>query len=353
MSCLYLELRKPGSPQMGGRDPVARDLTTPKDLTTRPSCGRPSWKQRPGATLLALHGSPPQQDHDPRVQIDPGRDARTAGVDPTDRRQRVWEEQLCPGFWPLERNRPREPSELRQASGGPEGLLHFGQKRTEHLILDLGFGQNGYRVQLAPSQDDSLFFEQEVCSFQGHGYPTPYTESLGSSHVESHLATEALRRPDKVASHVLRSMRSWKVYHFHDTGPTARVKQLCDIDDNGFLREDGANLAAFLWRLKESAAPQYAQILSTIRKVTPFFDEFQLREIPRSPEKTRLEWPVHLPCNAAASATTAGNRTPRRARAWPPPVCHPGSGELAAGRVPQNSGDRLNAVGNARKPVRA
>jgi predicted ATPase len=237
--------------------------------------------------------------------------------------------------------------------GGPEGLLHFGQKRTEHLILDLGFGQNGYRVQLAPSQDDSLFFEEEVCSFQGHGYPTPYTESLGSSHVESHLATEALRRPDKVASHVLRSMRSWKVYHFHDTGPTARVKQLCDIDDNGFLREDGANLAAFLWRLKESAAPQYAQILSTIRKVTPFFDEFQLREIPRSPEKTRLEWPVHLPCNAAASATTAGNRTPRRARAWPPPVCHPGSGELAAGRVPQNSGDRLNAVGNARKPVRA
>jgi len=174
--------------------------------------------------------------------------------------------------------------------GGPEGLLYFGQKTTEHLALDLRFGPNAYRVRLAPSRDDSMFFEEELCSFWGRGYSEPFVVPLGSSHVESQLATEAKRSQGKVASHVLESMRSWKVYHFHDTGPSAKVKQLGDVDDNLFLREDAANLAAFLWRLKETAAPQYAQIVSTIRKVTPFFDQFQLREIPRTQEKTRLEW---------------------------------------------------------------
>jgi predicted ATPase len=174
--------------------------------------------------------------------------------------------------------------------GGPEALLHFGQKATESLDLNLHFGANGYQLSLAPSQDDSLFFINETCSFQGEAYSTPFVVDLGGAHVESQLTAEAARHPGRIASHVLASIRSWKVYHFHDTSPTARVKQLGDLDDNGFLREDAANLAAFLLRLKQTAPPQYHQIVAAVRSVAPFFDDFQLRELPRSPEKTRLEW---------------------------------------------------------------
>jgi predicted ATPase len=176
--------------------------------------------------------------------------------------------------------------------GGPDSLLHFGQKVTERLKINLQFGQNAYRITLLPSQDDSLFFEEEVCEFWlgPTKSPNPYVESMGSAHIESRLAEGAKRKPGKVASHVLRSVQSWKVYHFHDTSPTAKVKQVCSIDDNESLRSDASNLAAFLWRLRDQHPAQYAQIVGAIRSVAPFFDEFQLREIPRSPGQTRLEW---------------------------------------------------------------
>jgi len=177
---------------------------------------------------------------------------------------------------------------LRQ--GGPECLLHFGQKTTNHLEIQLEFGRSGYRLLLAPTQADSLFIEAEICSFSSPGYARPYVEQIGTAQQESQLQMEASRRPGKVASYVLDSLSSWRVYHFHDTSPTAKVKQLCSIDDNAVLREDASNLPAFLWRLRDTAPPQYAQIVATIRHVAPFFQDFQLRELPRSPDKTRLEW---------------------------------------------------------------
>src|SRR5690606_12221795 len=115
-------------------------------------------------------------------------------------------------------------------------------------------------------------------------------ERLGRAHDESRLQVEAQRNAGKVASHVFDSVSSWRVYHFHDTSPIAKVKQLCDVDDNVILRDDASNLAAFLWCLRETAKPQYAQIVSTIRKATPFFQDFRLRELPLTPGKTRLEW---------------------------------------------------------------
>jgi len=174
--------------------------------------------------------------------------------------------------------------------GGPESLLHFGQKTTEHVAIDLVFGPNAYRLILAPTQGDSLFVKEELCYYWGPGQSRPYTEPLGTAHAESQLQTEAFRQPGKVASYVLDSISSWRVYHFHDTSPASKVKQLCDIGDNAVLRKDAGNLAAFLLRLRDTALPQYTQIVSTIRKVAPFFLDFQLREVPGSPGKTRLEW---------------------------------------------------------------
>lgn len=172
--------------------------------------------------------------------------------------------------------------------GGPERLLHFGQKTTERIEIELAFGRNGYRLVLAPTYSDSLFVEDERCFYRGPGYTRPYTAEIGTTHGESQLQKEALRKP--VAKYVLDSVSSWRVYHFHDTSPTAKVKQLCDIDDNAVLRKDASNLAAFLWRLRDTARSQYEQIVATIRMVAPFFHDFQLRELPQSPGMTRLEW---------------------------------------------------------------
>ncbi|HEY6728645.1 MAG TPA: AAA family ATPase [Polyangiaceae bacterium] len=177
-----------------------------------------------------------------------------------------------------------------QRQGGPECLLHFGQKTTERIEIGLRFGQNAYRLILAPTQADSLFIDEELCYFWLTDHAKPYEEGIGTAQLESQLQSVAKRRPGRVASYVLESLSSWRVYHFHDTSQTAKVKQLCDIDDNAVLRQDAANLAPFLWRLRDTAPAQYAQIVSTIRDVAPFFHDFQLRALPLSPGKTRLEW---------------------------------------------------------------
>lgn len=44
---------------------------------------------------------------------------------------------------------------------------------------------------------------------------------------------------------VVPAMHSWRLYHFHDTSSSALVKQIHNVNDNEYLREDARNLAAF------------------------------------------------------------------------------------------------------------
>jgi predicted ATPase len=173
--------------------------------------------------------------------------------------------------------------------GGPDALLTYGRRHTERLTIDLRFGSNRYRANLIPTEADELIFEDEVCFFYRDGHPTPYALSLDSAgRKETRLQEKG--STEAIAKHVLEAMRGWRVYHFHDTSPAARVKQLGDIGDNALLRADAANLAAFLLNLRDTQQAQYRQIVETVRLVAPFFHDFQLRPNPSSPEKIRLEW---------------------------------------------------------------
>lgn len=178
-------------------------------------------------------------------------------------------------------------------SGGASALLHHGPKRTEQVTFKFFFGQNGYEALLGAAEGDTLFFETERCWFHGRGYSEPYGVPLGAGHRESRLAEDAVFRPGKVASHVLNTLRSWSVYHFHDTSRTATVKQKGKLDDNVSLRPDASNLAAFLFRLREAAQPSYKRIVAAVRQVAPFFDDFELRPDPLSEDRIQLEWREH------------------------------------------------------------
>ncbi len=177
-------------------------------------------------------------------------------------------------------------------AGGADSLLHFGSKTTDEIRFGLTFGQNGYEAALAPAADDSLFFAMEQCWYHERDrYPDPLYVRLGSGHRETELYEES-RRHERVviADHVIRNIRSWRLYQFHDTSASARVKQTGDIGDNAFLRSDAGNLAAFLYMLRETQRPHYDRIVNTIRLVAPFFDDFNLRPSPLNPSKIQLEW---------------------------------------------------------------
>lgn len=174
--------------------------------------------------------------------------------------------------------------------GGAAGLLHFGPKVTRQIAVRLTFGPNTYEVRLARAAGDELFFESEECSFQGKDFDRPYCLPLGAGHKESNLKREASADPRRIASYVLSSVRSWKIYHFHDTSDSARLKQKQPIDDNAILRPDASNLAAYLRRLQQTDESAYRRIVMSVRLVAPFFDDFALRPDPIRSDLIQLEW---------------------------------------------------------------
>lgn len=176
-------------------------------------------------------------------------------------------------------------------SGGPDAILTNGTKHTSELEIRLDFGPNGYKAAFSPSHSDELIFADEECWYIGARHSKPYDILLGSGHRETRLPQEVQRHRKKgIASHVQSSLLDWKVYHFHDTSASAKVKGPSDINDNVLLRPDAGNLAAFLMLLRDRYRSKYDQIVRTIQLVAPFFEDFSLRPDPRNESKTRLEW---------------------------------------------------------------
>lgn len=175
--------------------------------------------------------------------------------------------------------------------GGAGTFLHFGEKTTDEIEVELRFGPNGYHCVWAPTVDGSLFFSKEACLFWGDYKSSVHREFLGSGHKESKLPGAAKRMPRKVPGYVMAALESWRLYHFHDTSDSAKVKKAGEINDNLYLRSDAGNLAAFLYRLKEGGAGSYYEaIRDAVRQVAPFFDDFVLRPDPVAKDSIRLEW---------------------------------------------------------------
>ncbi|KQU81140.1 chromosome segregation protein SMC [Rhizobacter sp. Root16D2] len=183
------------------------------------------------------------------------------------------------------------------AAGGPDALLHFGRKTTEEMRAELYFGSHhGYKFNLRPTQDNRMMFAREVLWWNFRGEQQPHT-----GHFETRFAEPA--EHDSIQDAVVSAMRSWRVHHFHDTGATALVKQIHAINDNEYLREDGRNLAAFLYRLQQHHAAHYKRIVKSIQLVAPSFGDFHLRPTVGNAEKIQLEWTEagqDAPFNASA-----------------------------------------------------
>jgi predicted ATPase len=171
-------------------------------------------------------------------------------------------------------------------SGGADSLLHYGSRNTRELFFRLRMGANGYEARLAPDERDRLFFTEEHLWIQRDGKPED--TSWGSGHRETELFN-VLFDPQAVAGSI-DILRGRRVYHFHDTSSEAAVQKTGDLHDNDFLRSDAANLAAFLYYLRERHEAYYRQIVATIQLAAPFFGDFALRPDPLNEEKIRLEW---------------------------------------------------------------
>ncbi|WP_037587284.1 AAA family ATPase [Stenoxybacter acetivorans] len=204
--------------------------------------------------------------------------------------------------------------------GGADALLHFGRKKTEILSGKIDFyGERyfiddyQYEFSLKPTQKNDLRLKEVIPLNNGlqlgnGGYETKLLCENGlnfdnwteddyayyanpSDYEEYILHTYFVKERLNFFLYDMRTiMQSWRIYHFHDTSPDARVKQRNNINDNEYLREDARNLAAFLYRIKQTHPQHYRQIVKTIQLVAPFFGDFHLRPSVGNAGYIQLEW---------------------------------------------------------------
>ncbi len=164
--------------------------------------------------------------------------------------------------------------------GGAEKFLFQGYKSTTHIKAHLSFngGVNGYSFTLQPGDEKMIFTEENLWYLNDPWSMTSYSS-------KAQVKTNKKGRGE----YVNRFLRSFRKYHFHDTGRNSPFSQMSHIDnDSYFLYEEGDNLAAFLYNINKNDEIVYSRIVKTIRTIVPYFSDFYFQ--PNENGFVRLQW---------------------------------------------------------------
>jgi len=172
------------------------------------------------------------------------------------------------------------------AQSGVNTFLYMGRKITEEIAFEVYFGHNSYGFKLIPTDDNRLIFQKEFFGYHGN-WDNESNVARGNS--EAMWDIGAHNQIDQYVIPILKK-QNWRVYHFHDTGRSAKVKQEHNISNNRVLLFDAANLAAFLYRLKGNYKKNYDEIVKTIQLIAPYFSDFILEPQEGNEEQIILKW---------------------------------------------------------------
>lgn len=189
--------------------------------------------------------------------------------------------------------------------GYARSILYYGPEVTTRLTAEILFcgwdaksqftKQNYYRFILTHAAGDTLIFTDENIEYrrinQDSQIPVSTPYSLGVGHQESQLKA-ARDRGQQTATVLYNLLQSCRVYQFHNTASTARIRGKGYINDGNYLREDGGNLAAFLFALKENpdTSLYYQRIVRYIQQIMPQFGDFDLAPTPGNNNYISLDW---------------------------------------------------------------
>ncbi len=168
-----------------------------------------------------------------------------------------------------------------QLTGGENKLLHKGIKRRSTLSFELEFdkGVNGYGATLNLGRDGVFVFSVEDLIYEGNHW------DIGRSDEEAQIKTTANYR----AKYIRKHLKSFRKYHFHDTSTTSPFTTPSHIEnDQYYLYEDGSNIAAYLYHIREEEPIIYQRIVKFIRSIAPYFLDFFLEPLPNG--NIRLQW---------------------------------------------------------------
>ena len=230
------------------------------------------------------------------VQVDPRRDAGIAPLNILIGANGAGKSNLVLFFKMLNEVMESRLQNFVATSGRAQSILHFGPKVTSRIEAILEFTPGTgvdyiYEMQLAHAVGDTLVFADETLRFRQTDDLRPLELlPLSQGRPETQLRVAA-DEGKAIARAVWYLLSSCRVFHFHDTSPTARVRQYCYVGDNRSLAPDAGNLAAVLHRLKShDDGAAYSRIVKTIRTIAPFFDDFELAPSAENGRDIMLDW---------------------------------------------------------------
>lgn len=169
---------------------------------------------------------------------------------------------------------------------GVHSLFYNGPKYTPQIYSEIFFGDNAYGFVLKPSADGPPFVREKT-----YVSPTRASDGVGgwreyNAAIRPKLADWTGERgrtegtgPTNVCGHIRSIIERWRVYHFHDTGPNAPLRQQWALLDSAVLRNDGSNIAPFLFYLSTEEIGSYKRICEALRMIAPYFSTFAFRLI--------------------------------------------------------------------------
>ncbi|GIQ61356.1 chromosome segregation protein SMC [Flavobacterium collinsii] len=196
-------------------------------------------------------------------------------------------------FFKMVNNIYEERLENYSMRKGAETLLYFGSKNTQEIKGRLEFDNtNAYGFTLQPTDSNSLILADETGSFNSEKGSqfiysgTWFPQNISRNSKESKLRTSK----SKIANYIKSYLASFKLYHFHDTSDSSPLRTPADLDDNIVLREDGSNLASYLYFLQEIHEKHFRRIEYVVKSVAPYFERFQLQPDRLNVKSIKLEW---------------------------------------------------------------
>jgi len=177
--------------------------------------------------------------------------------------------------------------------GGFERFLYNGKKESKNIVGLLDFDNtNACYFDLRLTIDNNVFIKELSDFFNNNNdkeksYLKKWNKKVWNQNVPE---SDIISNPKWRAEYIRKYLKSFTVYHFHDTSITSSMRSECNISDNESLRHDGSNLAAYLYRLQQNENQHFLIIESVIRSVAPYFKQFKLREDPINMGTIKLEW---------------------------------------------------------------
>jgi predicted ATPase len=185
-----------------------------------------------------------------------------------------------------------------EKAGRANDVLRKSTPATRALEVALDFhtaaGTSRYGLLAEQTEDDRLLIRSETIEpfdlngqsrgAEGQNNPVPVRESVLSE--AAHLPGERRLFPP------MQLLTGLRAFHFVETAVTAPAAYEGDFGDNRELREDGSNLAAYLFYLQNYQPTAYRRIVGTIRQALADFADFVLQPTAQNPPRIRLRWRI-------------------------------------------------------------